>query len=494
MPEPHAPAPTDAATQGGQDAETPRVIGGLAGYAIVAGSMLGVGIFILPRQIAEAVGGTTAFFAMWLVGGLFALAGSVACGELGAMLPKAGGDYVFQREAFGPSTAFASGWVLFAAIFAGSIASMSVAVFQYQVSGLVGTDLTADVLGPFSGAQLLAIVLIVLLTALNDAGTRVSAGAQIVLTLLPIAALVVLAGVGLASGRPDGYVAPVSPATELTIGGLAAGFLLVNFAFSGWINIIYVASEVRDPGKNVPRSMIGATFSITGLYLLLCLAFVVVLGFGGVAALGWTDAGTGMANALGSPLLATLVLIIIAVAIVTSVNATVLSSARVAYAMAKGGAFWAGASKLSGARKVPRRALWLQAGLSAILVLSGTFEAIIKMTSIAMFLTGTLTVLAMFALRRQRPELPRPYKASLYPWLPGLYVVFAIAAIIASVWEAFASTEPGSFYPLIGVGVLVVTYVGHLLYYRRARRAAGVVVGLLAAGLLLRQLSEWTLS
>ena len=493
MPEPHAPAPTDAVTQGGPDVETPRVIGGLAGFAIVAGSMLGVGIFLFPSQVAGAVGGLGAFFALWIIGGLFALAGSVACGELGAMLPKAGGDYVFQREAFGPSTAFASGWVLFAAIFAGSIASMSVAVFQYQISGLLGVDLTADLLGPFSGAQLLAIALILLLTALNDAGTRVSAGAQIVLTLLPIAALVALAAVGLASGRPDGYVSAPDPTTTLTIGGLATGFLLVNFTFSGWINIIYVASEVKDPGKNVPRSMISATLGITGLYLLLCVAFIVVLGFGGLAALGWTDAGTGMANALGSPLLATIVLVIIAVAIVTSVNATVLSSARVAYAMAKGGAFWAGAGKLSGARKVPRRALWLQAGLSSIIVLSGTFNAIVEMTSIAMFLTGTLTILSMFALRRQRPELPRPYKATGYPWLPGLYVLFSVAAIAATVWKAFTTEGPDAFYPLIGVGVLVVTYVGHLLYYRQARRAAGVIVGVLAAGLLLRQLSEWTL-
>lgn len=485
MAEPNAPATADV--------ETPRVIGGLAGFAIVAGSMLGVGIFLFPSQIAAQVGDLGVFFALFLVGGLFALAGSVACGELGAMLPKAGGDYVFQREAFGPSIAFGSGWVLFAAIFAGSVASMSVAVFQYQIAGLLGTDLTVPVLGPFNGAQLLAIGLILVLTALNDAGTRVSAGAQIILTLLPIAALVVLAAVGLGTGQPAGYVAPPAPDTALTIGGLASGFLLVNFVFSGWINIIYVASEVKEPGKNIPRSMISATLGITALYLLLCLAFIAVLGFGGLAGLGWTDAGTGMANALGSPLLGTVVLVIIAVAIVTSVNATILSAARVGYAMAKGGAFWRGAAQLTGHRKVPRRALWLQAGLASIIVLSGTFNAIVEMTSVAMFVTGTLTVLAMFALRRQRPELPRPYKATLYPWLPALYVLFAVAAIAAKVWEAFKSDASDAFFPLIGVGVLLVTYIGHLLYYRRARRAAGIAVATIAAGLLLRQLTEWTL-
>ena len=485
-----SPAPHDPPT------ETPRVIGGLAGFAIVAGSMLGVGIFLLPSKVAFAVDGMPAFFALWVLGGLFALAGSVACGELGAMMPRAGGDYVFQREAFGRSTAFASGWVLFAAIFAGSIASMSVAIFQYQVSSLVGVDLTAPLDGlPFSGAQLLGIALIVLLTALNDAGTRVSAGAQIVLTLLPIAALVVLAAIGFAVGRPEGLVVPdVKPgASELTVAGLAAGFLFVNFSYSGWINIIYVASEVKDPGRNVPRSMISATLGITVLYLLLAVAFILVLGFAGLAGLDWTDAGTGMAQALGSDVLGVAVLVLIALALVTSINATILASARVGYAMGKDGAFWRGAAKLSGARAVPRRALWLQAALSSIIVLSGTFEAITNMTSLAMLLTGTLTVLAMFALRRSRPDLPRPYRATLYPWLPGLYVVLAVAATAASVWQALTSEDTNAFFPLIGVGVLVVTYVGHLAYHRHVARAASIGLAVIGAGLLIQELSEWTL-
>ncbi len=453
--------------------ENLRVIGPIASFAIVAGSMLGVGIFLFPGKIAYEINSVWVFFMLWGLGGIFALAGAVACGELGAMIPRAGGDYVFQRASFGPSVAFASGTVLFLAIFAGSIASMSVAVFQYQVGTLLGKDLTLPLSSgfPLSSAQICAIVVIIALTVLNDAGTKISTRTQVVLTLSPIAALTALAVYALAispSVAPSD-IQPKPGATELTWFGLASGFLFVNFAFSGWINIIYVAGEVKDPGKNVPRSMISASFGVTALYFLLCAAFLTVLGLGGLAGLGWTDAGTGMARALGRPTLATVVLLIIAVAILTSLNATVLSSARVAYAMGKDGAFWRGAARLHPKRRTPQNALWLQAAISSFLVLTGTFDEIVKMTSIAMFVTGTLTVMSVFVLRYRAPEAPRPYRASLYPWLPALYVVLSLAAMGMEIWRAFAAGGTNALYPLIGIGILFVTLVGHLLLVKGGR-------------------------
>ncbi len=456
--------------------ETLRVIGPLAGFAVVAGSMLGVGIFLFPGKIAFEINSVPIFFMFWILGGLFALAGSVACGELGAMIPKSGGDYVFQREALGSSTAFASGWVLFVAIFCGSIASLSVAVFQYQGSALAGKDLMQPAGGlPFSWAQLLALALIIVITAINHVGAKVSAVTQIFLTLTPIAVLTLLA-IWVLGASPQTVTSPPAQkagASTLTIAGLAASFLYINFAFSGWINIIYVSGEVKDPGKNIPRSMVSAVFGVTGLYVLLCVAFISVLGFNGLAALGWTDAGTGTAQALGSKVLETGVLVLIAVAIVTSINATVLASARVAYAMGKGGAFWKGAAALSGPRKVPRRALWLQAALASGFVLTGTFEEIVKMTSVAMFITGTLTVLSMFVLRYTRPDAPRPYKANLYPYLPGLYVVLSMLAVAATLWDAVRKGGADAYYPLIGLGVLIAAFAGHFLYSRKFASATG---------------------
>lgn len=461
-----------APSRGTQDeVETPRVIGPFGAFAVVAGAMLGVGIFLFPSKVAVEVDSIPAFFVVWLLGGVFALSGSVACGELGAMIPKAGGDYVFQREAFGPSMAFASGWVLFAAIFCGSIASMSVAVFQYQVSELIGIDLAqSHALMGVSWAKLLAIALIVFLTFINHLGTRMATSTQVLLTLTPIAALALLSLWVLGTSPPSVLAAPVHKlgASELSMGGLAAGFMYVNFAFSGWINIIYVASEVEEPGKNIPRSMILATLGVTALYLLLCVAFISVLGFAGLSALGWTDAGTGLAEALGMPHLKTAIVLLIATAIITSTNATVLGSARVAYAMSKDGAFWRGAATLSGAHRVPRNALWLQAALASAIVLSGTFEEIVKMASIAMFVTGMLTVLSMFVLRRTRPDANRPYRATFYPVLPGLYVVLSLIAILVSIWQAVRQGSVNAYYPLIGLALLILIFVAHLVWHPRS--------------------------
>jgi len=471
--------------------EVPRVIGPLSAFSIVAGSMIGVGIFIFSDEIAAGTGTLPLFFGMLLLGGLFALAGSVACGELGAMMPRAGGDYVFQREAYGRSIAFASGWVLFAAIFAGSNAILAVAVCQFELGPLLGYDIPAmlePLLGPFNAAQLGAIGLVLVFTALNDLGASVSARAQVVLTLAPIALMLAL-GLFVLVAQPDIVKAPAGdelaklPGT-LTLSGLASAFLAVNFIFSGWINIIYVAAEVKEPGKNIPRSMISATAVITLLYVVLGATFIAVLGLGGTASggspvLGF-DAGTRVANALGAAWLGPVVLVVITLAILTSINATIMGAARVGYAMAKDGAFWRPMAKLSGG--TPRRALWFQAGIAALIILTGTAETIGEMTSLAMFVTGSLTVFAMYVLRKKRPELARPYRART--WLPALYLVLALLAVLAKLGDALVKPGVAAWYPLIGVGILAVTWVGHLVYLRHWKSAALVGVGFLLAGAL----------
>jgi APA family basic amino acid/polyamine antiporter len=447
-------------------------MGLLSSFAIVAGSMLGVGIFLLPSSIAFEVNSAYIFFIIWIIGGVIAVSGAVSCGELGAMLPRAGGDFTFQLEAFGPSVAFASGWVLFIAIFCGSIASMAIAVFQFQVSTLIGFDLTVSVSEsiPIPISSLLAIALILLITIINDIGTRVAAGTQIAFTLAPILLLLGLSVYAL-------FFEHIEPTMELkmgkikdfTLGGGISALLFVNFAYSGWLNIIYVAGEVKNPGRNIPVSMFLAIITITALYCILCASFIVVLGFDGLASLTNVDAGTAMANALGSPFIAKLIMISIAVAILTSINATVLSSSRVAYAMAKRGAFWSGAAKLSDNSNVPRHALWIQAFLSSFLVLTGSFHILIEMTSIAMFITGGLTVLSLFVLRNKKPNTIRPYKANGYPWFPGIYLLFSFIIVIASVRKAFLSNQNSAVFPFAGVFVMIILFIGHWLVTKKNR-------------------------
>jgi APA family basic amino acid/polyamine antiporter len=446
----------------------PRVIGAVSAFAIVAGSMLGVGIFLFPGQMALSVSSGGSFLALWLLGGLMALSGAVACGELGAMMPRAGGDYVFQRAAFGPSVAFAGGCVLFGAVFAGSMASLSVAVFQYQVSALLGVGLGEIALGPagISASRILAAGLILALTALNVAGVRPASALQTLATFAPIAFLVLLALIAPFAAVPGAELDRAhTPAAE-SLTGLTSGFLLVYFAYSGWPNVIYVAGEVRDPGVNVPRSMILAVLAVTALYLLLCAAFLAVLGMGGLAALGagWLDAGTGLARALGSPFVERVVLVTIALAILTSVNATVLAGARVAYAMAVDGAFPLWAAKLDARSGVPSRALWIQCALACLFVLTGTFDAIVEMTSLAMLVTGSLTVASLFVLRRSEPDRARPYRAHGYPVLPACYLVLALVVFGTELREAVGGEGVSALYPLVGLAVLVLAFAAHRLW------------------------------
>lgn len=445
-----------------------RSIGSMAGFTVVAGSMLGVGIFLFPPAIAAEVNSFGLYFFIWILGGVFAFTGSTACGELGAMLPHAGGDYIFQREAFGRSAAFAAGWVLFGAIFCGSIAGMSVAVFQYQVTALTNYELMTPVSHTIHIpiANLLATGLIILLTVINDGGTRMAVRLQIVFTLIPIILLLLLGFYVLTFNPSTELVTPQLKPRSFSIYGLITAFLLVNFAYSGWLNIIYVAGEVKNPGRNIPKAMFRATVAITLLYCLLCATFVFTMGYDNLASLKHTDAGTGMARYLNSSLIATLVPVTIAIAIVTSLNASILTGSRVAFAMAQDKAFWSGAAKLSSRFKVPRRALWTQAGISIILVLTGSFSAIIEMASIAMLVTGSMTVLSLFVLRYKKPDTFRPYLATGYPWVPGTYLLLSTVALMGTIKQAFSAGGINGLYPFLGVGILLITFVGHRIYYK----------------------------
>jgi APA family basic amino acid/polyamine antiporter len=445
-----------------------RVIGPLGGFAIVSGSMLGIGIFLSPPIVAKYVAEPLPFLLVWVAGGLTALAGAVACGELGAMFPRAGGDYVFQYETYGQSIAFASGWALFAAIFCGSIATMSVGLCTYQLPALLGVDLAAHgVTLPgglqLDGTRLAAVGLVVMLTLLNVRGARPSAGTQTALTLVPIGALVVFSVWALArTGAPPEPSSTAAPA--LTLGGLVLAYNAVYFAYSGWINVIYVGGEVREPQRNIPRSLVLGSLSVSALYLLLCVSFLHVLGSAGVADAG--EVGSATAGVLGGDTLRLGLTVLIASALVASINGTVLAGARVAQAMAERGALWSKLAAIDPKRSTPLRALWLQAGLSVALVASGSFENLLHLVSLTMVLTGSLTVSCVFVLRHTRPQAERPYRASGYPWLPGLYVLSSLVVIGVMLQRALTG-QPGALLPLLGLAVFASAFLGH----RAASRA-----------------------
>jgi APA family basic amino acid/polyamine antiporter len=427
--------------------------------------MLGIGIFLSPPLVAERVGSDWLFIAIWLFGGLVALGGAVAYGELGAMFPRSGGDYVFQREAFGPSIAFANGWLLFSAVFGGSIAAIAVGLCQYQLPVILGKDLQAPIIWGVSGAQVIALFLVFMLTLMNRAGVAISGRFQAYVTLVPIVVLTLGALYVLFFwSAPDHTVVKRAYTPALTVTGLVAAYLPIYYAFSGWNAVIYLGGEVRNPGRTIPRALITGTLAITLLYTLLCLGFVKVLGISTLSQID--EAGSASAAVLGGATAKYVITCCILVALIACLNGAILGGARVAYAMGRDGVLWREIGTLDSKRKVPSRALWLQAAWASFLVMTESFEQILDLVSVAMVLCGTITVAALFVLRARRKDSTRPYKAWGYPWLPGLYLVVNATVIIIIVGRAFTE-DTSAFYPLLGVAVMTVAYLGHRFHWSR---------------------------
>jgi APA family basic amino acid/polyamine antiporter len=317
-----------------------------------------------------------------------------------------------------------------------------------------------------SWSELTAIVIVLALTTLNTRGAQMSARTQSMLTLFPIALFalfaiaLILRGQSLPTAATSAAVAPI----PLTAHGLAVSYMAIYFAYSGWINIIYVAGEVAEPGRNIPRSLLSGTLAITLLYLLLCGGFYEALGMAGLRDAG--EAGTATAALLGGDAGKYTVTLLIACALTACTNATILGGARVAYAMARQGALFRGLGALEGHHQVPLRALWIQAALSCLLIVSGTFEQLMTMVSLAMVVTGTLTVSSVFVLRRKQRERDRPYRATGYPVLPGLYIVASLLTIGIMVSRAVAG-EKDAWVPILGLLILVAAYLLHRYWLSR---------------------------
>lgn len=456
------------------DGAQPRVIGPSAALAVVVGSMLGIGIFLTPPQVATHLPSAAGYLAAWLVGGLIAFCGAVAYAELGTRFPRAGGDYVFLSEAFGESISFAAGWVLFVGVFTGSVATMAVPLAQYQLPVLLAPLVEFDpgrllwALGPVevTAARAVGIGLVAALTVLNVLGTRLSARTQIALTAVPVVLLAAGALVVFATADSASMSAAASAQASPVV-GFGRAVLAVYFAYAGWNAVAYVGGELERPGQTIPKALLGGTALITALYLLLAGCFLYVLGLEGVQQS--VESGTATARAVGGEGTAYAVTTLIAVALLGSLNATVLAGGRVGWAMARTGAMVAAMDRLNERFATPARALWLQALLAIVLVVTGTFEILLELTSIAMFVMSSLTIIALFVVRR-RDGPDAPYQATWYPWPPLLFLTISVVVIGASVYRAVAGDDGitlESTYPLLGVAIFIAAWLGHRLWRRR---------------------------
>ena len=415
-----------------------RTLGALPALALVAGSMMGIGIFISPPEVAAHVVGPGSFMMIWALGGMAALFGALSLAELGAMMPRDGGDYAYLRQSWGPGIAFAAGWLQLLAIFPGSLASVAVATAKYQLPALFGPGLAESLcVGPVEVpiSHLLAAGIIIALTAVNHVGVKVSGAIQVLVTSVPLAVLLITTLVVLGNEELGVSVASSAalPDAVPRSQDFARAYLPVYFAYSGWNAAIYVGGEVKDPGRNLPRALVGGTAAVTALYLILCVGFMDVFPLDQLARVG--EAGTAAAQALFGPTGVTAISALIVLAMVGSLNGSVLTGSRIAYAMGAQGDCARAAAQMHPRFATPVVALWMQCGIALVLLFldlalfGDGLDTLIAYTSSAMLITGTLTVLAVVILRRKLPELARPYKTWMYPVPPLLYAVSSVLVL-----------------------------------------------------------------
>src|SRR6476620_1761139 len=458
---------------------------------LVAGSMIGSGIFIVSADISRTVGSPLWLMLAWLVAGVITILGALAYGELAAMYPKAGGQYVFLRESMGPLMGFLYGWTLFIVIQTGTIAAVAVAFGRFL--GVLVPSITPDRFAWFpqldfstpggavqvglSPQRLIALISIWILTWINLRGVREGKFVQTTLTLVKTGALVALIVLGLTLGRnalavssnfgPGAFSGGVTTTSAFMI---AFGASLVGslFASDTWNNVTFAAAEVKNPQRNLPLALLLGTGLVTVIYLLANVAYLNVLPrHGGKDASGVLErgiqyatqdrVGSAAAEMIFGPIGGSLMAAAILVSTFGCNNGLILSGARVYYAMARDGLFFKSVGILS-KNAVPARALITQAIWTSLLCLTGTYGQLLDYVIFAALIFYVFTTIGLFILRSKRPDAERPYRALGYPVLPALYIVLAsvVAVVLLIADKTRAQALSGLVLVAIGVPVFFV--------------------------------------
>jgi len=425
--------------------EMKRELGLLDATLIVAGSMIGSGIFIVAADITRNVGSAGWLIAVWLITGLMTLIAAVSYGELSAMFPKAGGQYVYLKEAYNPLIGFLYGWSFFAVIQTGTIAAVGVAFSKftaYLIPG-VSEDLVLFNIGSLtiSPAQVLAIGTIVLLTYINTKGVKGGKMIQTTFTLTKLVSLFGLIVFGFIMLKPgvwdanwtnawsmqklnaDGSVQSYTIAAAL--GAVAAAMVGSIFSSDAWNNITFIAGEVKNPKRNIGLSLFLGTLIVTVTYVLANMVYVAVLPLTEIA----TADKDRVAVAASSVIFGDAGTVIIALMIMVSTfgcnNGLILAGARVYHTMANDGLFFKKTANLN-KHAVPEFGLWIQCIMASILCLSGKYGQLLDMISFVVVIFYVLTIIGIYILRSKMPDAERPYKAFGYPFLPALYIIMGI--------------------------------------------------------------------
>lgn len=460
------------------DKEFKPVLGLWDGTMIVAGSMIGSGIFIVGADIVRNVGSAGWLIAVWVITGFMTVTAAVSYGELSGMFPKAGGQYVYLKEAYNPLIAFLYGWSFFAIIQPGTIAAVGVAFSKFMAYLVPGVSETLVLfqIGSLtvSPAQVVSIFIIVLLTFINSRGVQSGKIIQSTLTVVKIASLFGLIVFGFVMMKGDVWDSNWSNAGDMhkllgdgttetyttiaALGAVAAAMTGSVFSSDSWNNVTFIAGEMKNPQRNIGLSLFLGTAIVTFIYVSANLMYTAVLPLHDIAFADKDRVGVVASNVIFGGGGTAIIAVMIMISTFGCNNGLILSGARVYYTMAKDGVFFKQVGELN-RFSVPQNALWVQCVISSIWCLSGKYGQLLDMISFVVVLFYMLTIVGIFILRKQRPDAHRPYRAFGYPVLPVVYILMGITFCSLLIVYKPDFTWPG----------LIITLIGIPLYYMAIR-------------------------
>jgi APA family basic amino acid/polyamine antiporter len=443
-----------------QEAQTlDRRLGPFDGAAIIVSNVIGAGILFTPPVIAMGVPNGMLYLSVWLAGGLLAFAGAMAYAELAALRPRAGGEYVYLRDAFGPIAGFLTGWTSFVAGFSGAIAAVALVMPFYlsrfapaaanttpffSIPIIPGTFELA-----FSAQTIIALALIWSLAFVHVRGVGPGRFVSNVLATLKVSAFVLFIAFGFSLGSGDS-ARLTEAAAPVTAAGWFLALLAVGFTYSGWNAAAYVAEEITDPGRNAPRAFALGTGAVIAIYLLMNALYLYVVPVAELATLQGSVLDI-VADRLIGPTAGNIMGIVGIISLAASVNAMTFAGPRVYFAMARDGMFFQRAATVHSRYRTPAASILAQTLWASILVLSAKADALINYTGFAIWLFSGLAVTALFVLRQREPAADRPFRTWGYPVVPALYAIVALIVIVNGLIRAPGPTGAGALIILAGI-------------------------------------------
>ena len=451
-----------------------RELGLFDATMLIVGNIIGIGIFVTTGEIAQTLPTPGGILLIWLLGGLLALAGALSYAELAASLPYSGGDYIYLRQAYGSLVGFLSGWSSFLVTFSGSIALLAVVftafmAFFFPILSQDNILFSVGILGfpvQLSLGHIFSIVVVLLLSAVHYLGVGMGTAVQNLLTLLKVGSLLGIILLGVFFGKGNlGNFSPLFDLGKMSNPGLLGlAFIPVIFTYAGWNAITYMAGEVKEPERNLPRALLWANLLIILLYLA-----INVIYFYGVpvekmkGAIRVSEVAT---TALFGYQTSAWITAIITISILGALNVTIMIGPRVYYAMARDGLFFNSLTRVHPRFYTPSNAIVIQALWSSVLIITGTFNFLLNYVSVIIALFSALTVASLVVMRLKRPELKRPYKIWGYPAVPLLFVAANLGIAAATLWE-----KPED--ALRGFGIVALGIPAYLFWHYRLKGLKG---------------------